>query len=163
MGVRIRGWSSTQSSEGGRESAFAFFAKDMLALEVLFASGVERLVRDDSDLSSASREGMESEEVDREVISSCLLGSSSSGLSRSSLDSSANSNNMVMDWWLPKVGSVTSCLHCCTSSSIDIRLDWLSLFRPLTCLDFGGGIAVTASRAATEGGRASRWCAWTGP
>ena len=151
-----RGWSS-HSSVGGAETSFSFLSVTDLRL-TKERVGSELIV--DMVLLAASRDGvdaMDSLETERDDMNpgsfssstSCRLASSPSISSTGSSSISNGDRNLSDDSLGP------SRLHSCTNSSMDTR-DCCELRRRWR--DLGGGMAVTASKAATAGGSASgRW------
>lgn len=142
------GCSAPHSSVSTVKMAFSFLDNGLPDRGLRTDSGVAGLPTDRTDRSSPpSSEGIESHDDDREYVDCSSIWSW--------VDSSSRPNEAL----LPRPDfNEESLLHSCTSSSMDIRrLLWLCLsFAVLVLL--GGGMAVTASKAATAGGRASgRW------
>lgn len=108
----------------------------------------------DAVLRAGSREGVddaiESLETEREDSNPLSLSSSISARQSSSSSSAGSSrmSNGVRNF-SDGEGEVPSSLHSCTNSSI---VTLLGCWRGRRARDFGGGIAVTASSAATAGG-----------
>jgi hypothetical protein len=111
-------------------------------------------------VSDGAEEAIESLDTDRDDSRVTSFSSSSSAnmlSSSSSSVSSAGSNNTSRGVLNPSdEGIPSSCLHSWMSSSIDIRLCRAAGRRRLIRL--GGGIAVTANKAATAGGNAFESC-----
>ena len=143
-----RGWSTPQSSVSIKQKLFSLRGVTSLEPWLRIDSGVAGLPTDMTDRSSASSDGRESHEDDLEYED------------RSSAESSVDSSNKPNDAPLLKLGlKEESFLHSWTSSSMDICLElWRLLRCRLDCVRLGGGIAVTASKAATAGGRESARC-----
>ena len=156
IGNGTNGWSRAQSWPAGKDRGISFFLRLLLDLRLRRDGGVEGLVRDRTDLSSALREGIESLDVDRECRYSASGALLLPGVICSS-SSSASSRSTLREGLLLRLGfSVSSVFHSLTSSSIEIRR--FSLDRRRNWLGRGRGIVVTASSAATAGGiEPERW------
>lgn len=150
------GWSNTQSSAGGDDTAFPRRSGSDLWYEsgVLNSSQCEA-----KDGALVSKDGgivyRESLEMDRSVTD-CAQSFSCSSLNRlpySSSDSSTRPRSRSNGEPTTDAGSSeSSCFHSWMSSSMDIRL---SMAEPLRRRGGILGMAVTARRAATAGGIAS--------
>lgn len=147
------GWSSHRSVGGDTIKLPAFMA---LARR-LRNEGVEGpLLNVDAVLRAVSRDGVDdaidSLDTDREDSNSPSFSSSISARQLSS-SSSTGSNRMSKGdrKFSEEEGDVPSSLHSCTNSSI---VTLLVCWRGRRARPFGGGMAVTASSAATAGGMA---------
>lgn len=158
-----RGWLSRQLSAGGDDTTFSVRIAKCLRLRYDGVCGALKL---DTVLCAASSDGandgvveaMLSLDTDREDNKAGSFSSSnpasrlSSSLSVSSAGSSSTSSG---DLYPSDDERQSSCLHSWINSSIDIRLCCEGRRR---FMRLGGGIEVTANKAATAGGNAFGSC-----
>lgn len=160
-GVGPNGWSKVVSSVMTWESALSrLYECGDLGLRK--DSGVAGLPNEDIDRSSASSDGTLSLDVDRDCNNPFSVALPSGLKLGSSLLSQASSSSTLSPGLLLRLDvlQASSFFHSFTNSSMDMRR--CSRLLRLNWFGRGGGMAVMASRAATEGDIASGSCASCG-